>query len=96
MITTIKTTRLKAMCYRALPTPCGTFFPTYSGADPKDPTGCTLPDGHSGPHQFTTTNGVTYLWETDWECTCEECMSGESDYCSIYWRADQQRTQGDT
>lgn len=55
-----------------------------------------LPDGHSGPHQFTTTNGVTYLWETDWECTCEECMSGESDYCSIYWRADQQRTQGDT
>lgn len=71
MITTIKTTRLKAMCYRALPTPCG-----------------TLPDDHSGPHQFTTTNGITSRWETDWECMCEECMSGESDYCSIYWRAD--------
>ena len=66
---------------------CGTIFDN-SGSPPHDKHGCRLHDGHDGPHEFVDTQGVLYRWETDWECDCEHCMRCEGDYCSIYWRAD--------
>lgn len=51
-----------------------------------DSCGCVLHDGHSGPHEFVSTDGEHYLWETDMECTCEHCIKCEGDYCFEYWR----------
>ena len=51
--------------------------------DPPDPLGCILPAGHSGPHEFVSSNGKRYQWELDAECACEDCMEGDG--CTIYW-----------
>lgn len=67
--------------------PCGTLFSTEGGG-PYDIDGCRLPDGHAGPHEFVTPTGVVYRWETDWDCTCEECMREDGDYCSVYWQVE--------
>lgn len=50
-----------------------------------DETGCILPDGHDGPHEFISAEGRRFQWETDLECTCEHCMEAIGDYCTIYW-----------
>lgn len=65
---------------------CGVLFSNFH-ASPHDETGCTLANGHEGPHQFKGDDGVKYAWETDWECDCPECSKGDpADWCSIYWR----------
>lgn len=64
---------------------CAILCPSYDGAGPKDSTGCKLPIGHDGPHEFTASNGDTYQWETDWSCNCDECMSEDGDQCFLYW-----------
>lgn len=51
-----------------------------------DTTGCTLPEGHDGPHEYVDQHGKRWLWETDLTCTCEHCMRCEGDYCTTYWR----------
>lgn len=50
-----------------------------------DHTGCQLPEGHQGAHEFTTSTGHTYNWYTDLECGCEHCRRCEGDYCTVYW-----------
>lgn len=67
---------------------CGILF-TNDGLPPNDQHGCRLPVGHDCPHEFVDENGTLYRWETDWECNCEHCLSGEGDLCSTYWRANQ-------
>lgn len=52
---------------------------------PTDDHGCRLPVNHAGPHEFLATDRRVYQWETDWECTCEECMGGDGDFCTTYW-----------
>ena len=49
---------------------------------------CLLPEGHDGPHEFKLPDGITYCWEWDEECRCEDCMSNQDpqDACYIYWR----------
>lgn len=71
--------------------PCGVLF-TNEGLPPIDVTGCQLPSGHGGPHEFVARNGARYQWETDWDCTCESCLSADGDYCSIYWQKDPSAT----
>lgn len=66
--------------------PCAILFTANSGIDPVDVTGCCLPDGHPGPHEFTDSKGEVWLWETDFGCQCEHCMQLEGDYCTEYWR----------
>lgn len=51
-----------------------------------DDKGCILEYGHTGPHEFISTDGEHWLWETDMECTCEHCMQCEGDYCFDYWK----------
>lgn len=65
-------------------TPCGILFDDLVAE--KDATGCQLPMGHQGPHEFVSEFGVTYQWETDLECDCDHCMKAEGDYCTTYWR----------
>lgn len=60
---------------------CAILFPRYSCIDPEDATGCLLPTGHFGPHEFKTPTGEVYQWETDWDCGCEECMKDDGDMC---------------
>jgi len=60
---------------------CSILFPRYSPIEPQDATGCTLPIGHDGPHEFVTTGGEVYQWETDWSCGCEECVKDDGDMC---------------
>lgn len=67
---------------------CGTLFSRNSAIEPDDADGCLLPDGHEGPHRFLDGPGQHYAWETDIECTCEHCMQGDGDYCSVYWKVD--------
>lgn len=64
---------------------CGVCF-FNDGTPPHDRTGCVLPNGHEGPHEFVCTSGSRYRWETDMECTCEHCMRCDGDYCSTYWK----------
>lgn len=52
---------------------------------PVDEEGCILPAGHDGPHEFVDSSGQHWLWETDFDCDCEHCMSCEGDYCTTYW-----------
>lgn len=71
---------------------CGILFTKFSAIEPTDPEGCVLAMAHDGPHEFKDDRGQDWLWETDWECTCAECMSGDGDLCSIYWRKRKRRT----
>lgn len=64
---------------------CFILFPRYSSIEPKDVIGCHLPIGHDGPHEFVSTNGDTYRWETDWSCDCDECKKDDGDLCYLYW-----------
>jgi len=64
---------------------CGILFSNDLGGIPEDETGCQLPCGHEGPHEFTAVGGSVWLWETDWDCDCEHCQECEGDYCAIYW-----------
>lgn len=66
--------------------PCGLIQTEAVGV--KDPFGCRLPCGHEGPHEFVSTEGEVFQWETDWDCDCEDCMSGEGDFCTVYWSVD--------
>jgi len=50
---------------------------------PHDVHGCRLAEGHEGPHEFLSSAGCVYLWESDMECG--ECDPDECD-CTIYWR----------
>lgn len=61
---------------------CGTI---HTDSMPPDTTGCLLPPGHSGPHEFIAAGGTRYQWETDLECDCDHCMKCEGDYCAVYW-----------
>jgi hypothetical protein len=70
---------------------CGTILTNDSGVTPTDDNGCRLPSGHAGPHEFIAKDGLTYQWETDWECDCEHCRSGDGDYCTVYWTASEFR-----
>ncbi|TXT23856.1 MAG: hypothetical protein FD131_5135 [Rhodocyclaceae bacterium] len=54
----------------------------------RDTCGCRLPCGHPGPHEFVADDDQVYQWETDWGCDCEDCLSGEGDFCTIYWRVE--------
>lgn len=63
---------------------CAIIFPDFGGCT-RDATGCLLPLGHDGMHEFVCERGRRYRWETDWECDCETCMQGEpGDYCAVY------------
>jgi hypothetical protein len=64
---------------------CGILFSNDLGGVPDDVTGCRLPHGHDGPHEFTDARGKVWQWETDWSCDCEHCLQCEGDYCEIYW-----------
>ena len=64
---------------------CAILFTQGCLADPSDSDGCRLPNGHYGPHEFAAADGRIIQWETDLECTCEHCMEGEGDYCTVYW-----------
>jgi hypothetical protein len=66
---------------------CGRWFPAFGGCDPTDPSGCILPDGHTGPHRFCCAEGQTWEWETDLGCTCSHCMKLDGDYCVNFWKA---------
>lgn len=55
-----------------------------------DTSGCYLPDGHKGPHEFKDQNGNVWCWETDFECNCEHCVQCQGDYCNIYWRKEKE------
>jgi hypothetical protein len=50
-----------------------------------DDHGCVLPLGHKGPHEFIACDDTRWLWETDFECDCEECMKADGDSCILYW-----------
>lgn len=63
---------------------CGSVVTDLVG--PVDNTGCILEDGHTGPHEFISTDGEHWLWETDMECNCEHCMRCDGDYCFDYWK----------
>lgn len=59
----------------------------HSEGHPRDATGCQLPIGHEGPHEYRDEFGQPWLWETDFSCTCEACWKNEDgDYCTVYWR----------
>lgn len=60
---------------------------------PQDPEGCVLPMGHEGPHEFVSTDGSRWQWETDWSCDCEHCMQCQGDYCTVYWPVVQESPQ---
>lgn len=62
---------------------CGICF--YGDSVIQDSSGCHLGHGHDSPHEFIDTYNRTWQWETDWECTCEDCLSDDPDFCSIYW-----------
>lgn len=70
--------------------PCGIIYTDAVGV--KDPCGCRLPCGHQGPHEFVSEEGELFQWETDWDCDCEDCLSGEGDFCTVYWRVAQDKT----
>ena len=61
---------------------CAVF---HGDSIPSDESGCILSIGHDGPHEFITSDGEHWLWETDMECDCEHCMKCEGDYCTNYW-----------
>lgn len=63
---------------------CGLLF-SNDGCPPVDESGCRLPSGHDGPHEFTDPGGGVWLWETDWSCGCEHCLDDEGDLCTVYW-----------
>jgi len=63
---------------------CGILF-DENFAEPKDQSGCILPWGHDGPHEFTDPYGQHWRWETDLGCTCSHCMHGSGDFCATYW-----------
>ena len=63
---------------------CGIIH-SWSAVFSPDLTGCILPEDHKGPHEFISEGNKVYQWETDWDCTCEDCMSGEGDLCTVYW-----------
>lgn len=64
---------------------CRILFSNDLGGGPTDDTGCQLPSGHDGPHEFSDLGGKVWQWETDWSCCCEHCRDDESDQCSFYW-----------
>lgn len=66
---------------------CDILFPDY-GPGPKDSSGCHLEAGHTTPHEFVSTSGATYRWETDWACDCETCRSDDGNWCVLYWPHD--------
>lgn len=46
---------------------------------------CLRPDKHLGPHLFLVPRSGHVLWDTDWDCDCENCLSGDSnDWCVVY------------
>lgn len=64
---------------------CGAVFPRFSGGEPEDKHGCSLPAGHQGEHRFICQAGSVVLWQTDWECDCESCKGQDSaDWCVVY------------
>lgn len=69
---------------------CAIIYTDAVGA--KDPCGCRLPCGHPGPHEFVSVEGEVFQWETDWDCACEDCLSGSGDFCTVYWRVEQDKT----
>jgi len=62
---------------------CGIFH--GESHSPTDTTGCLLPIGHEGPHEFLAGDGRRWLWEADMDCVCEHCTQCEGDYCTTYW-----------
>ncbi len=70
-------------------TPCGYILPrehSYCGVE-HDPcaSACLLPDRHDGLHLFKNPAGIYYVWGTDYECDCEDCMSDEPDnWCLVF------------
>lgn len=62
---------------------CGTMHQKEVGVT--DSCGCRLHCGHQGPHEFVSDEGQVIQWETDWDCDCDHCMSGEGDFCTVYW-----------
>jgi hypothetical protein len=62
---------------------CGLIHSSDSSY-PVDPHGCRLAAGHSTPHEFVSTDGKVYLWESDEECT--DCDPEDCE-CTVYWRA---------
>lgn len=78
--TTARSRSNAGLGYRA----CGILVGYDSPIYPRDTCGCLLPIGHSEAHEFIATDGKRYRWETDWECECEHCMSGDGDFCTIY------------
>ena len=64
--------------------PCGIINSDTAGV--QDMSGCELPDGHAGPHEFKDKHGKSWQWETDFDCQCEHCLQYEGDYCTTYWR----------
>lgn len=64
---------------------CGIFHPReFTVGSQADVTGCTLADGHDGPHEFTSEGGGVYNWKTD---LCpESACDCDGDYCTTYWR----------
>lgn len=66
---------------------CGIIF-DQAAYLPEDVCGCHLKVGHEGPHEFKSTDGNLYQWETDFDCTCEHCMLCEGDYCSTVWKVE--------
>ena len=63
---------------------CGVIF-FNDVFPPHDNTGCLKPEGHAGPHEFISQDDRHYAWETDWSCTCSECLSDDGEMCAIYW-----------
>ena len=58
-----------------------------------DASGCYLPDGHPGPHEYKDEKGNAWCWETDFDCPCPECRCCEGDYCTEYWPKGQEHVQ---
>lgn len=62
---------------------CGIYH-SYGRGFASDQTGCILEEGHTGPHEYTSTNGVVYNWES---VICPDCSCGDDeDICVEYWR----------
>lgn len=56
-----------------------------------DVSGCVKPHGHHDAHQCHDDNGVTYEWEYDLTCDCEDCNSDDiHDWCIVYKKIDKQ------
>ena len=64
---------------------CCAIIHAYDDRIAQDTTGCCLPVGHPGPHEFVTAQGRRYQWETDFDCDCDHCKQADGDYCTTYW-----------